>query len=471
MPPGQYKLYAYGTDLEVKEQPFEVGPGQRELELELDLRPTWLARLIGKPAPELSHIKGWKNGNPIRLADLRGQYILLDFWGYWCGPCVEKMPHLMDLHDAFGKHGLVIIAVHDDSVASVAEMDAKLAKSRQKYWGGRDLPFLVALDGGGQTPIEGSQHTARGATTAAYGIPAFPTQVLIAPDGKVIEEFKYSDYDGAVARLETLLGTKLNPAPWKARFHARYRLSQGEFLKRIAPPFIPERLEYYRSELRQQSHAIADPPDFFTFYWDHELSRPGYGHTGGDRTLSDVLRRSLNLRADEFEGPEALCTLNVPGDWIVRTNADKADLLHALANILRDELKQSIQFEKQSTEREVIIVSGRYEHHPLPDYPKSAAVHFYVDQLNEPGSGGGGSGTMGEMLAQLGNLIHERVINEVQVPEGTILVWRNEQPSQFMNLEKDPARVDLLLENLSRQTSLQFRKEKRKVDIWTLRSS
>ena len=77
---------------------------------------------------------------------------------------------------------------------------------------------------------------------------------------------------------------------------------------------------------------------------------------------------------------------------------------------------------------------------------------------------------MGEMLAQLENLIHERVINEVQVPEGTIVVWRNEQPSQFMNLQKDPARVDLLLKNLARQTSLQFRKEKRKVDVWTLRS-
>ena len=165
-----------------------------------------------------------------------------------------------------------------------------------------------------------------------------------------------------------------------------------------------------------------------------------------------------------------MCNLRVAGDWIVCTNAAQADLLHALANILRDELKQSIQFEKQSTEREVIIVSGHYEHHPLPDYPNTAAVHFYVDQLNEPGSGGGGSGTMDEMLAQLENLIHERVINEVQVPEGTILVWRHGRPSQFENLQKDPARVGLLLEHLSRQTSLQFRKEKRKVDIWTLGS-
>jgi len=77
---------------------------------------------------------------------------------------------------------------------------------------------------------------------------------------------------------------------------------------------------------------------------------------------------------------------------------------------------------------------------------------------------------MAEMLAQLENLIHDRVINEVQVPEGAILVWRHGSPSQFENLQKDPARVDLLLKNLARQTSLQFRKEKRKVDVWTLRS-
>jgi hypothetical protein len=46
VPPGQYKLDAYGTDLELQERPFEVRPGQRELELELDLRPTWLALAV-----------------------------------------------------------------------------------------------------------------------------------------------------------------------------------------------------------------------------------------------------------------------------------------------------------------------------------------------------------------------------------------------------------------------------------------
>ena len=266
LPPGQYKLDAYGTDTYSVDRDVEIKPGQGKLELTIDLPASRLSYLFGKPAPELRKIKGWKNGGPVKLADLRGKVVLLDFWGYWCGPCIQAMPKLMELHDAYADKGLVIIAIHDDQVASIEEMDDRLARARKEHWGGRDLPFLVALDGGGRTPVGGSDREANGATTAAYGIFTFPTAVLIGRDGIVLEESHPHGAD-AVARVASLLGVHAPPdgksatggddsAPWRKRFDAVYRLEPGEVVKRIAPPFIPERKQYYLATLSHQAKVL-----------------------------------------------------------------------------------------------------------------------------------------------------------------------------------------------------------------------
>jgi thiol-disulfide isomerase/thioredoxin len=207
LPPGDWGVEAYGTDCDSVFRYFHVEPGQGELDLQLDLPPSRVSQLIGHPAPELQSIKGWKNGGPVRLADLHGHVVLLDFWGYWCGPCVASMPALMKLYDQFKDKGLVVIAVHDDSVNSIADMEHRLESVRQKYWGGRDLPFLVALDGGGSTRIKYSSFTAKGATTAAYGISSFPTTLAIGRDGKVIGQVSVLSPSGLL-KIEGLLDPK-----------------------------------------------------------------------------------------------------------------------------------------------------------------------------------------------------------------------------------------------------------------------
>lgn len=195
LPAGDFRLFVYGTDTSDRMVPITIAPGDKERRFEVDLRASRIARLIGKDAPELRSIKGWKNGGPVTLAELKGKVVLLDFWGTWCGPCIGAMPELMELHEKYKDDGLVIIAVHDDSTDSIATMEEKLAEPRRKHWGGKDLPFLVALDGGGECPIEGTDNTASGATTAAYGINTFPTQILIGRDGKVIGLRRRGDAD------------------------------------------------------------------------------------------------------------------------------------------------------------------------------------------------------------------------------------------------------------------------------------
>jgi thiol-disulfide isomerase/thioredoxin len=72
----------------------------------------------GERAPELEGTVNGQtvqlldlDGNPIRLADLRGKVIWLNFWASWCPPCQEETPVLRELHAELAPHGLELIAV------------------------------------------------------------------------------------------------------------------------------------------------------------------------------------------------------------------------------------------------------------------------------------------------------------------------------------------------------------------------
>lgn len=61
------------------------------------------------PAPDFTLAD--LNGKRIRLKDLRGKVVFLNFWATWCPPCILEMPTMEKLHQEFGNKGLVILAV------------------------------------------------------------------------------------------------------------------------------------------------------------------------------------------------------------------------------------------------------------------------------------------------------------------------------------------------------------------------
>jgi thiol-disulfide isomerase/thioredoxin len=68
------------------------------------------AKLIGKPAPEIAGDFAL-NGKPVKLADLKGKVVLLDFWAVWCGPCIRTFPHLKAWNQEYKDKGLEIVGV------------------------------------------------------------------------------------------------------------------------------------------------------------------------------------------------------------------------------------------------------------------------------------------------------------------------------------------------------------------------
>ena len=63
-----------------------------------------------KPVSEMS----WTGfeGNVQKLKDLNGKVVILDFWATYCPPCIEEIPHLMELHAKYGDDNLRVIGLH-----------------------------------------------------------------------------------------------------------------------------------------------------------------------------------------------------------------------------------------------------------------------------------------------------------------------------------------------------------------------
>jgi hypothetical protein len=84
LPPGKYKFWGYGTDIQNLKKDITLAAGKTELDMgTLDMAATIIARHKGKapPAWHVSDARGVKK--EVKLSDFKGKWVLLEFWGYW----------------------------------------------------------------------------------------------------------------------------------------------------------------------------------------------------------------------------------------------------------------------------------------------------------------------------------------------------------------------------------------------------
>lgn len=109
-----------------------------------------------------------KDGNEIKLSSLKGNYVLIDFWASWCGPCRKENPNVVSLYNKYKDKGFTVYSVSLDN-SKDKWVDA-IAKDNL-IW-----PNHVSELKGWQTAV-----------CADYGVNAIPHTVLIDKEGKIVQ--------------------------------------------------------------------------------------------------------------------------------------------------------------------------------------------------------------------------------------------------------------------------------------------
>jgi len=129
-----------------------------------------LAQQVGQSAPAFD-LPG--TASAVRLADMKGKVVYLDFWASWCAPCKQSFPWMNEMQAKYGPAGFQVVAINVDAKRSDAE----------EFLKGTPAQFTIAFDTKGESP-------------KTYAIKGMPSSFLIGPDGRVLAAhtgFKDSD--------------------------------------------------------------------------------------------------------------------------------------------------------------------------------------------------------------------------------------------------------------------------------------
>ncbi|MFO0937885.1 MAG: hypothetical protein U0798_15390 [Gemmataceae bacterium] len=326
---------------------------------------------------------------------------------------------------------------------------------------------------------------------------------------------------------------KAAPEPaWMANFRKAYELKEGQYVKRIAPPYIPERIhflmdvqsppkdseayqEWREHESKRREHYLKEGK-WYTLIFDQS------GTNLRMRTSLSSLGLSLNLnlqRGDNLHevstaiffitgirNPEFIIdprfaqdplfnyqNLTVHGDFVVRYNAPVEKLAVQLEAILRNECKIPCKLRVDMVEQEVYVAQGMFKLSP-PEWRKASenprlkkvidiyatkdaldpnADHFGRNQKrNNPQKrilSNESSGTLVELLRFLGYRLEKRIVWDRDLPSEPIINWCN----HFIynpSFQERARDIDpaLVLKNMESQIGLTFKKETRKVPMMVI---
>ncbi|WP_443937764.1 redoxin domain-containing protein [Pedobacter sp. MW01-1-1] len=144
---------------------------------------------VGGAAPNFTKLD--PTGKAINLSDFKGKYVLLDFWGSWCGPCRAANPHLKELYAAYSAKGFEILGVASEKVSNQAQAEQMWKDAIQK-------------DGLTWANVLNNESKMTQDVIAMYAIEAYPTQILLDKEGKIIARWVGAGGKALDEKLKTI---------------------------------------------------------------------------------------------------------------------------------------------------------------------------------------------------------------------------------------------------------------------------
>jgi thiol-disulfide isomerase/thioredoxin len=200
LPPGSYTLNAYSEEgPAVEPRPsITLKPDQPEVDVgTLSLSPrlrfdqkiaklkegnSWgdLTKHYGQHPPRLFARDSRGIPRDFQLWDRPGKWVLVEFWGLDCAPCLAKsLPKLVRFHEAHeadrDRFEIVTVFIDvDEKIRTMTDLDSGLKPVIEHLWNGKPLPFPILLDSGLKT-------------WESYGLPGLGTILLIDPEGNLVK--------------------------------------------------------------------------------------------------------------------------------------------------------------------------------------------------------------------------------------------------------------------------------------------
>jgi thiol-disulfide isomerase/thioredoxin len=141
-------------------------------------------------APELA-TGDWINSEPLKLNDLRGRVVLIEFWTFGCYNCRNTLPHIIDWDNRYREKGLTVIGVHSPEF----DEERKVEHLRREV-SSLGIRYPVVTDNDYQT-------------WNAYKVEAWPTVFLLDKQGRIRwMRVGEGDYDEAERLIQKLLAEK-----------------------------------------------------------------------------------------------------------------------------------------------------------------------------------------------------------------------------------------------------------------------
>ena len=126
------------------------------------------AELVDQPAPDFALVD--MTGEPVRLADLRGQVVFLNVWASWCAPCREEMPSMQELSRRLAGRDFTMVAV------SIDEREDEMVAFLREHAVNPALMRIV--------------RDPDGRLAARYGTERLPESWIIDRDGHLVARFQ-----------------------------------------------------------------------------------------------------------------------------------------------------------------------------------------------------------------------------------------------------------------------------------------
>tara|TARA_R110002050_G_scaffold57423_5_gene129184 strand:- start:99092 stop:99625 length:534 start_codon:yes stop_codon:yes gene_type:complete len=126
-------------------------------------------------------------GKLLNLNDYQGKYVLVNFWAFWCSPCIKELPDMQKLYDAFDKEEFEIIGIH------AGPYNAQAAEFVKHF----NITFPIVSDA--DTSLKG------------WDVPALPMSYLLNPQGEIIfkalgpREWNYRDMQALISTSKTVV--------------------------------------------------------------------------------------------------------------------------------------------------------------------------------------------------------------------------------------------------------------------------